>query len=154
MAAYNHTRRDWGRCRLHNHRRWKGSSECQDGHKNSKNLCCSSILHVQCGIPQTFSGFTFLQKGILNLHDYAKSMSKLITFLANITVNSYSASHDNWCTGTLLNMIITTQWEGMGDVGSSRYELALLPPCPTIRTLSYSNCQRSTHSISKWISEI
>ena len=34
-------------------------------------------------------------------------------------------------------------------VGSARYEPALLPPCPTIRVLSYSNCQRSTHSISK-----
>ena len=31
------------------------------------------------------------------------------------------------------------QWEGMGDVGSARYELALLPPGPTIRVLSYSN---------------
>ena len=34
---------------------------------------------------------------------------------------------------------IDTQWEGMGDVGSARYELVLLPPCPTIRVLSYSN---------------
>ena len=34
---------------------------------------------------------------------------------------------------------IDTQWEGMGDVGSARYEPALLPPCPTIRVLSYSN---------------
>ena len=38
-------------------------------------------------------------------------------------INSYSASHDNRCTGTLLNRRITTQWEGMGDVGSARYEL-------------------------------
>ena len=29
------------------------------------------------------------------------------------------------------------QWEGMGDVGSARYEPALFPPCPTIRVLSY-----------------
>ena len=36
--------------------------------------------------------------------------------------------------------IITAQWEGMGDVVSARYELALLLPCPTIRVLSYSNC--------------
>ena len=28
---------------------------------------------------------------------------------------------------------IDAQWEGMGDVGSARYEPALLPPCPTIR---------------------
>ena len=30
---------------------------------------------------------------------------------------------------------------GVGEVGSARYELALLPPCPSIRALSYSNCQ-------------
>ena len=47
--------------------------------------------------------------------------------------------------------IITAQWEGMGDVGSARYEPALLLPCPTIRLLSYSNCQRSIHFISKRI---
>ena len=34
---------------------------------------------------------------------------------------------------------IDAQWEGMGDVGSARYEPALLPPCPTIRVISYSN---------------
>ena len=56
----------------------------------------------------------------------------------HLFTNSLSVSHGNWCTGTLLNRIITAQWEGMGDVGSARYELALLPPCPTI---SYSNCQ-------------
>ena len=71
--------------------------------------------------------------------------------LENFHINSWSASHDNWCTGTLLNRIITAQWEGMRDVGSVGYELALLPPCPTIRVSSYSNCYRSTHSISKWI---
>ena len=34
---------------------------------------------------------------------------------------------------------IDTQWEGMGNAGSVRYEPALLPPWPTIRVLSYSN---------------
>ena len=41
-----------------------------------------------------------------------------------------------------LKVLVTTidaQWEGMGDVGSARYEPALLPPCPTIRVVSYSN---------------
>ena len=41
-----------------------------------------------------------------------------------------------------LKVLVTTidaQWELMGDVGSARYEPALLPPCPTIRVLSYSN---------------
>ena len=65
-----------------------------------------------------------------------------------IYVNSYSASHDNCCTEKLLNRAMTAQWEGMGDVGSARYDPALLPPCPTIRVLCYSNCQRSTHSVS------
>ena len=41
---------------------------------------------------------------------------------------------------------MTAQCEGMGEVGSARYEPALLPPCPSIRVLSYSNCQRSSHS--------
>ena len=39
-----------------------------------------------------------------------------------------------------LKVLVTTidaQWEGMADVGSARYEPALLPPCPTIRVLSY-----------------
>ena len=68
-----------------------------------------------------------------------------------LTLNSYSASHDNWCTATLWNRIMTVQCEGMGEVGSARYEPALLPPCPSIRALSYSNCQRSTHSnIQAW----
>ena len=40
--------------------------------------------------------------------------------------------------GHFLYRIMTAQWEGMGDVGSARYEPALLPPCPTIRLLSYS----------------
>ena len=34
---------------------------------------------------------------------------------------------------------IDAQWEGMGDVGSARYEPALLLPCPTTRVLNYSN---------------
>ena len=40
---------------------------------------------------------------------------------------------------TVLVATIDAQWEGMGDVGSARYEPALLPPCQTIRVLSYSN---------------
>ena len=42
-------------------------------------------------------------------------------------------------TRKVLVTTIDAQWEGMGDVGSARYEPALLPPCPTIRVLSYSN---------------
>ena len=47
------------------------------------------------------------------------------------------------CYGSLsLKVLVATidaQWEEMGDVGSARYEPALLPPCPTIRVLSYSS---------------
>ena len=45
------------------------------------------------------------------------------------------------CVLTLKVLVATidAQWEGVGDVGSARYELPLLPPCPTIRVLSYSN---------------
>ena len=45
-----------------------------------------------------------------------------------------------------------TVGEEMGDVGLVRYKPALLPPCPTItlRGLSYSNSQRSTHDMPKW----
>ena len=40
---------------------------------------------------------------------------------------------------TVLVATIDAQWEGIGDVGLARYEPALLPLCPTIRVLSYSN---------------
>ena len=48
-------------------------------------------------------------------------------------------SHIRLLTLTVLVVTIDAQWEGMGDVGSARYEPALLPPCPTIKVLSYSN---------------
>ena len=46
---------------------------------------------------------------------------------------------ERYLTLKVLVATIDAQWEGMGDVGSARYEPALLPPCPTIRVLSYSN---------------
>ena len=45
-------------------------------------------------------------------------------------------------TALTLKVLVATfdaQWEGVGDVGSARYEPALLPPRPTIQVLSYSN---------------
>ena len=45
----------------------------------------------------------------------------------------------NMLTLKVLVATIDAQWEGMRDVGPARYEPALLPPCPTIRVLSYSN---------------
>ena len=55
---------------------------------------------------------------------------------------------DKWCefisvylqlTLKVLVATIDAQWEGMGDVGLAKYEPALLPPCQTMRVLSYSN---------------
>ena len=44
-----------------------------------------------------------------------------------------------WLTLKVLVVTIDARWEGMGDVGSVRYEPALFPPCPTIRVLSYTS---------------
>ena len=41
-----------------------------------------------------------------------------------------NAKDDQLLTLTVLVATIDAQWEGMGDVGSARYEQALLPPCP------------------------
>ena len=51
----------------------------------------------------------------------------------------HTKSHKDLLTLTVLVTTIDAQWEGMGDVGSARYEPALLPPSPAIRVLSYSN---------------
>ena len=59
-----------------------------------------------------------------------------IEYLVTVTT---CASQGLTLTLTVLVAAIDAQWEGMGDVGSARYELAPLPPCPTIRVLSYSN---------------
>ena len=48
-------------------------------------------------------------------------------------------NYQNVLTLKVLVTTIDAQWEGMGDVGSARYEPALLPTCPTIKVLSYSN---------------
>ena len=61
--------------------------------------------------------------------------------LMNITpaLSVLPCSNVDKLTLTVLVTTIDKQWEGMGDVGSAKYELALLPPCPTIRVLRYSN---------------
>ena len=52
---------------------------------------------------------------------------------------SQNIPHKTVLTLKVLVTTIDAQWEGMGDVGSARYEPALFPPCPTIRVISYSN---------------
>ena len=59
-------------------------------------------------------------------------------YISNVTfTNSIQ-----YCIKTLKVLVTTidAQWElGEGDVESARYEPAILPPCPTIRVLSYSS---------------
>ena len=56
-----------------------------------------------------------------------------------LTIKAAVSMTSKVLTLTVLVATIDAQWEGMGNVGSVRYELALLPTCPTIRVLSYSN---------------
>ena len=62
------------------------------------------------------------------------------SLLSTVNNNSFYFANihhsDNNLTLTVLVAAINALWEGMGDVGSARYDLALLPPCPTIRVLS------------------
>ena len=63
---------------------------------------------------------------------------------AHVTVSFYMVDHlgtvcASYLTLKVLVATIDAQWEGMGGVGSARYEPTLLPPCPTIRVLSCSN---------------
>ena len=59
--------------------------------------------------------------------------------IRSITVDICTKFMSPELTLKVLVATIDAQREGMGDVGSARYEPALLPPCPTIRVLSYSN---------------
>ena len=64
----------------------------------------------------------------------------MLEYHANVSSKHANDVHTyKYLTLKVLVMTIDAQWEGMGDVGSARYEPALLPPCPTIRVLSYSN---------------
>ena len=58
-------------------------------------------------------------------------------FLSLTSIFIMEIMHGNKLTLTVLVMTIDAQWEGMGDVGSARYEPD--PPCLTVRGLSYSN---------------
>ena len=79
----------------------------------------------------------------LNIHELIFLHAHLLCFIdysSKYAPNGQRVSM-KWIflTLTVLGATINAQWEGMGDVGSARYEPALLPPCPTIRVLSYSN---------------
>ena len=83
---------------------------------------CGYVLQPEC-----------LRNG--NYHPYDKTTQEGID---PITLAVTVGERDS-LTLKVLVVTIYAQWEGMGDVGSARYEPALLPPCPTIRVLSYNN---------------
>ena len=73
----------------------------------------------------------------------------------SICFNSLGASHDNWCIGTLI--LKQDNYSTVGEDGGCRVgevRAGTTSPMPDHKGLSYSNCQRSAHSISEQISEI
>ena len=70
---------------------------------------------------------------------YPRKMPLVDTVYTNYSFRGNSTKYAGLLTLKVLVTTIDAQWEGMGDVGSARYEPALLLPCPTIRVLSYSN---------------
>ena len=107
----------------------------------SASIVVTSTVRVKKAVTVACPSFTFQSScSFLNVHKHEKRGISLLQ------CQSRQLMHCD-----PLNRIMTVQCEGMGEVGSARYELALLPPCPSIRALSYSNCQRSTHSnIQAW----
>ena len=61
----------------------------------------------------------------------------IVTYIACIAHHNITTALPKLLTLKVLVATIDAQWEGMGDVGLARYEPALLPPCPTIKVLSY-----------------
>ena len=102
----------------------EGMNECQNMHMPiSLIYIFGKIVHclwiwIQC------PHFTKTSK--CTCYDYNSKFCLILLIYTDLTL-------------TVLVTTIDVQWEGMGDVGSAKYEPALLPPCTTIRVLSYSN---------------
>ena len=141
---------------------------------NFSNLMASLAVPDSPGVPpsatahELFRGFSYVAPVIMDTHtpssqqpkDTARALTSVSAhinpFLLNkICLNQIHAIswiHDLSSTKyspqrhTVIQQDNYSTVGGDGNVGSARYEPALLPPCPTIRVLNYSNCQRSTHS--------
>ena len=122
------------------------SADCLNQGSSLNPHCLDSWFRVNMVIQITGMGEMWEYILLYFLSPVFVDIYPAVTTIIQTLLNSYSASHNSWCTVTLWNRIMTAQCEGMGEVGSARYEPALLSPCPSIRVLSYSNCQRSTHS--------
>ena len=74
------------------------------------------------------------KKKLLPLKVSVVPVSKFDQYIQPLSVSN----NDSNLTLTVLVVKIDAQWEGIGDVGLARYKPARLPPCPTLRVLSYS----------------
>ena len=86
----------------------------------------------------TQAGITVLQMDVTK----QDQVEKAVQMIEQDTRNGKTWKCECLLLKLTLKVLVTTinaQWEGMGDVGSARYEPALLPPYQTIRVLSYSN---------------
>ena len=71
---------------------------------------------------------------IAKLHHNSDKLCSWVRLLSSLSIMKSSGVHNVWTawnssglTLTVLVMTIDAQWEGMGDVGSARYEPAQLP---------------------------
>ena len=79
---------------------------------------------------------------ITTLHSNIPKQLLAIKTEESLLLNSSCPTQEYHFPMLTLKVLVATidaQWEGMGDVGSARYEPALLPSCLTLRVLSYSN---------------
>ena len=74
-----------------------------------------SLNALESDITETFAKYYYTALKMLcgNCPNPPSHIRKRI-YPKDVSVNSLSASHENWCTVTLLNGIITAQWEEMG----------------------------------------
>ena len=97
----------------------------------SSNLLCNLLWHSQehdIALCQKTQGISVVTTcSVVKLSWKHAPLIMLIKYIFStmtlFDINSYSASHNNWCTATLWNRIMTAQCEGDGEVGSARYEL-------------------------------
>ena len=111
-------------------------------------LCVSGWDKHKCRLPRK-QHLPQLLLRITHFPSMQSSSSRLLACHTRHSSTPYRSSMKCKITLKVLVVTIDAQWEGMGDVGSKRYEPALLPPCPIIRVLSYSNNWRTWSSQSK-----
>ena len=74
-------------------------------------------------------------------------MQRLYQVTKQVYINSYSASHDSWWTGILLNRIITAQWEGM-QFSPQHQQRGFKSPCADKKN---AMCRGLSQALSVWL---